>query len=117
MTATAMIVRSPRPDARPQPVSAAIYRRRQLAALAVVLVLVASAVLLVARVARADAGLDGRPSTPLVYVVQPGDTLWSIADTVAPETDRREAVGQLTDSAGGTELVPGQRLELPNGLR
>jgi nucleoid-associated protein YgaU len=82
-----------------------------------VLVLLTSVALLVTRVGHADADLNGRQSAPLVYVVQPGDTLWSIADAVAPGTDRREAVGALTDAAGGTELVPGQRLELPDGLR
>jgi hypothetical protein len=45
--------------------------------------------------------------------VQPGDTLWSIAAQVAPDADRREVVGQLADAAGGSELVPGQRIELP----
>jgi nucleoid-associated protein YgaU len=127
MTATAMIQRPARPQAtRPRPAvrpstaarpTAVVYRRRRLAALAVVLVLLTSVALLLTRVGQADADLNGRRSAPLVYVVQPGDTLWSIADAVAPGTDRREAVGALTDAAGGTELVPGQRLELPNGLR
>jgi nucleoid-associated protein YgaU len=121
MTATAMIQRPARPPAsaarHDRSEAAAVYRRRRLAALAVVLVLLTSVALLVTRVGHADADLDGRESAPLVYVVQPGDTLWSIADVVAPGTDRREAVGALTDAAGGTELVPGQRLELPNGLR
>ena len=108
MTATATIQRPQAPE---------VYRQRRLAVLAVVLVLITSVALLVTRVGHADAGLDGQPSAPLVYVVQPGDTLWTIAEAVAPGTDRREAVGQLTDAAGGTELVPGQRLELPNGLR
>ena len=57
----------------------------------------------------------GRPlrEAPEVYVVQPGDTLWSIADAVAPDVDRRDVVAQLSDAAGGSDLVPGQRIELP----
>jgi hypothetical protein len=94
-------------------VPAAVYRRRRLAAAAIVTLLVAVVVLLAGRVGHADAELDGPAPAPAVYVVQPGDTLWAIAARVAPDADRRDVVAQLADAAGGSELVPGQRIELP----
>jgi hypothetical protein len=48
------------------------------------------------------------------YLVQPGDTLWSIA-TANYAGDPREAIWRLRDrnGLGGTLLRPGQRLVLP----
>jgi hypothetical protein len=103
-------IRQPEPANR---LPAHVYRRRRLLAVAAGVLLVAVVVLLAGRVGRATADLDGPPPAPAVYVVQPGDTLWSIAERVAPDADRREVVGRLSDAAGGSELVPGQRIELP----
>jgi nucleoid-associated protein YgaU len=100
-------------DVRTTRVPAAVYRRRRLVALAAVTFVASVVVILAGRVGHADAELDGPPPAPEVYVVQPGDTLWSIADRVAPDVDRRDVVSQLTDAAGGSDLVPGQRIELP----
>jgi nucleoid-associated protein YgaU len=94
-------------------VSAATYRRRRLAAVALITLVVTVVLLLAARVGAADADLDGPAPAPSVYVVQHGDTLWSIAAEVAPDVDRRDVVAQLADAAGGDALVPGQRIELP----
>jgi len=47
------------------------------------------------------------------YVVQPGDTLWSIARRLQPEGDLRPLVDQLVDLNGGTDLAVGQRLPIP----
>jgi hypothetical protein len=47
-----------------------------------------------------------------VYVVQPGDTLWSIAERVVPGEDPRPIVDRLAEQAGGSALRPGQRLSL-----
>ncbi|MFS0854462.1 LysM peptidoglycan-binding domain-containing protein [Microbacterium sp. 179-I 3D4 NHS] len=47
--------------------------------------------------------------------VLPGDTLWSIAETVAPEADPREVIGEITRLnvlEGGT-LQIGQELSIP----
>jgi nucleoid-associated protein YgaU len=98
------------PTARP---AAAVYRRRRLAALAVLIVLVGTVLLVALHVRGAGAALEGPPPAPAVYVVQPGDTLWSIAKSVAPHADTRVVVGRLSKSAGGASLRPGQRLELP----
>jgi hypothetical protein len=49
-----------------------------------------------------------------VYVVQPGDTLWSIASR-RYSGDPREGIWHLQqrNHLAGTTLVPGQRLILP----
>ena len=48
-------------------------------------------------------------------VVQPGDTLWSIALQAAPDEDPRGVVDEIVDlnGLGGVGVVPGQVLELP----
>ena len=48
-------------------------------------------------------------------VVQPGDTLWSIAGDAAGTADVREVVDRIQELNGlqGTVLMPGQVLRLP----
>jgi nucleoid-associated protein YgaU len=48
-------------------------------------------------------------------VVQPGDTLWSIARGAGGTDDVREVVDRIQQLNGlqGTVLIPGQVLELP----
>jgi hypothetical protein len=48
-----------------------------------------------------------------MYVVKPGDTLWSIATRLDPSGDPRPLVAQLTHQVRGGELLPGSRLDLP----
>ncbi|OMQ16089.1 hypothetical protein A7K94_0204905 [Modestobacter sp. VKM Ac-2676] len=63
--------------------------------------------------------VDAEPALQLAgastVVVQPGDTLWSIAGSVAPEEDRRAVVDAILDRNGLDDVVlqPGQVLELP----
>ncbi len=47
-----------------------------------------------------------------VYVVQPGDTIWSIAHQLDPSGDTRATVDRLVSLNGGATLEPGQRLRL-----
>ncbi|HVA03258.1 MAG TPA: LysM domain-containing protein [Acidimicrobiales bacterium] len=47
------------------------------------------------------------------YVVQPGDTLWSIADRLDPSGDPRAVVARLEAQVGGDNVVPGESLALP----
>jgi len=74
-----------------------------------------SIILLIAALA---VGLAARPSgsagKPVRYVVQPTDTLWSIAAKHYPG-DPREGIWELQERnhLAGTTLVPGQRLTLP----
>jgi LysM domain len=100
----------------------AIYRRRRLVVLAMVLALVVVFTLLataaVARFAGGAPSAAGGPSNGGVaaaptLVVQPGDTLWSIAADVAPDADVRITVDQLIALNGSTPIVPGQELILP----
>jgi hypothetical protein len=51
-------------------------------------------------------------AAPAVHVVRPGDTLWSIATSVAPGRDPRPVVDELARRAGGGALQPGQRIPL-----
>jgi hypothetical protein len=46
-------------------------------------------------------------------VVQPGDSLWSIAAELEPGRDPRPVVDQLTAARGGAPLVPGEVVTLP----
>ena len=51
----------------------------------------------------------------MVYVVQPGDTLWSIAERItSDDRDIRHTVDRLAASTGGAMLQPGQRVVLPS---
>jgi Tfp pilus assembly protein FimV len=77
------------------------------------IVLVVAAFLLVAPdLARGDG--PERPARQVTYVVEPGDTLWSIARRVAPGHDPRPVVDALVeanDLHGG--LQAGQELSVP----
>jgi Tfp pilus assembly protein FimV len=55
------------------------------------------------------------PSARHVVTVAPGDTLWSIATRVAPDTDPRAEVAALQERnrLTGVDLVPGQLLRVP----
>ena len=111
---------------------ARIYRRRRLAVLAAALSVVLVAVLLTSLAGRSGAsdvriapagtpivrepaayGASGQ-SVPdrAVYVVQPGDTIWSIARDLDPSGDARATVDRIVALNGGAALQPGQRLRL-----
>jgi hypothetical protein len=51
------------------------------------------------------------PGAP--YIVQPGDTLWSIAIAHRGGSSQREYVDRLIERIGGTSLQIGQLLSLP----
>jgi LysM repeat protein len=48
-----------------------------------------------------------------VYVVHPGDTLWSIAERLVPQGDPRPAVAALAREVGQDTVRPGEKLLLP----
>jgi LysM repeat protein len=48
-----------------------------------------------------------------LYIVQPGDTLWSIAERLDPGSDPRPVVTQLQEQVGSDTVQPGERLRLP----
>jgi nucleoid-associated protein YgaU len=57
------------------------------------------------------------PTAPAAstYVVQPGDTLWAIAERAAPGQDPRQVVEAVDRANGlnGGDIVPGQALVIP----
>jgi LysM repeat protein len=67
------------------------------------------------RFADADQGRPaaGAPAGGSVVIVQPGDTLWSLAREVQPEGDIRPLVAQLSRAHGGSSLRAGERLVVP----
>jgi len=89
----------------------------------VMLVIVISAMLIWTGVAGgAQAPRPGAPARSVYQgmtqiVVQPGQTLWSIAAAVEPSADPRTAVQQISDVNGltGTQIEAGQLLWVPRG--
>lgn len=53
------------------------------------------------------------PVAATSYVVQPGDTLWTVARGVRPSGDVRPLVDQLARQTDGRPLRVGQRIPLP----
>jgi hypothetical protein len=119
------------PARRSLPDRATRYRRRRLAALVLATVVVvgsAGAVGYIRSLVAPDGGpvpIDAGPTRsdpaePLLaegeaYVVQPGDTYWSIAIAIAPDDDPRPVVDRLREASGGKALEAGDRLVLDVG--
>jgi Tfp pilus assembly protein FimV len=53
-----------------------------------------------------------QPTVGQTYVVKPGDTLWSIAAAIAPDSDPRPVVDTLREQNGGPDLQVGERLTI-----
>ena len=118
--------RPPRPrpaGSRPGP---AAYRRRRLAALAVLCAVVAVTVVglqaLLGRFGGGPLTTTGRPgaAAPVlrpasvdVHVVQPGETLGSIARSLSRGADPRPIVDRLVAQRHGRPLQVGERILLP----
>lgn len=51
-----------------------------------------------------------------IHVVDAGDTLWAIAEEIAPQADVRLVVDALAQRNGGSGLQVGQRLVIPADL-
>lgn len=98
----------------------AVYRRRRAVAavlaaalLAVTLLLASAAVAGIAGGDPSSAAGESSPAAGATVVVQPGDTLWSIAAATQPGIDVRIAVDRLVALNGSAPLVAGQELVLP----
>jgi Tfp pilus assembly protein FimV len=95
--------------------TASTYRRRRVGAVAFVVALVVSVGSL------AEQGLADRGAGPAAgsavgrtaYVVQPGDTLWSIAERLYPSADVAQVVDALVTVNGGARIQAGQTLIMP----
>jgi hypothetical protein len=101
----------PLPD---RPVTAATYRRRRLVAgLLVVLVLVVVVLTASRLVGGGATPVDrSRPIAEVSVLVQPGDTVWSIAESLAGTGDVRPIVDAIVAANGGADLAVGERLLL-----
>ena len=108
--------RAPRPRVA-RPSAEVVYRRRRLVAASLTL-----GVLLGGRVAADLAGSGPLaapdPAQPVlvgerVHIVQPGDTLWTIARSLQPTGDVRRLVDALAAQRSGAALQVGERISLP----
>ncbi|MCB0989395.1 MAG: LysM domain-containing protein [Acidimicrobiales bacterium] len=87
-----------------------VVRRRQLVALVVVAAfvwLLVAAATTTASYLFDDVPAAAASSGPITHVVQPGDTVWSIARQHYPTGDIRPLVSRMVESSGQV-LVPGQ---------
>ena len=105
------------PGGRSLPPSPQVYRRRRAAALALAVTFVVVVALVLPVVLRPLAPGSPAPApvpagAPTV-VVQPGDTLWTIARDLQPEGDVRPLVDRLAALNGGAALRAGQDLVVP----
>ena len=109
-----------RPVRRHQP---SVVVRRQRAAIITLVVLAALGILLGAgslagagqapdRSHSVEAGSDPALIAVTTHVVQPGDTLWTLARRVQPEGDIRPLVARLQAARGAGPLLPGERVRL-----
>ncbi|HEY3669375.1 MAG TPA: hypothetical protein VGN51_00435 [Acidimicrobiia bacterium] len=124
ITITTRATARPRPTTQPRRtvasgsarvVSRTIYWRRR----AVVAVMV---VALLFVMARAGVALGESPSIPERHpahlvsnpspttVVEPGDSLWTVAERLAPNDDPRPVVDALSSARHGTVLTPGETI-------
>ena len=97
-----------------------IYWHRRFVVLAVALIVVLVIRVLVAQLGGGPLAtfgpggpLGAAPAGHVVYVVQPGDTLWKIATQMDGHGDPRPVVDSLVRQLHGAQLQIGQRINLP----
>ena len=92
----------------PRRVSRAVYVRRRLS----VAVLAAGLVLVTAQAGAALGGstheAPGRAPAFAEVTVRPGDSLWTVAERLAPGEDPRPVVDALAQARRGAPLLPGE---------
>lgn len=90
------------------------HRRRSV--VSVVIYLAALAAFMAVAIVRQKAGDVPENARTATYIVQPGQTLWSIVTEVDPEADPRSAVDWVqAHNAIGQTLQVGQTLIVPVG--
>jgi len=89
--------------------------RAVIAALIVLPLLIGGGVLIAS--GSATAGIDGSQSASFEHVtVQSGDSLWTIAERIAPKSDPRDVVAAIEDLNGlmSSTVIAGERLAVPH---
>jgi hypothetical protein len=107
-----VVHRQPRPRATRS--KRAVYMRRRVIAASLGLGIVLAA-------AHAGLALGGSTTTPgrgphpqfVSVVVQPGDSLWSIARRVAPHSDPRKMVDAFAAKLGTSDVQAGELISVP----
>lgn len=101
-----------RPPVRPDP---RVFRRRRAVALltAATIALAVATVGWMALTGPGGGALTSSRPAGATYVVQPGDTLWSIVVAHSKAGDPRPEVARLALQLGGRPLQPGELLRLP----
>lgn len=110
--------------ARPVRTRARLTRRGRVvvAALITACVVLVAALAWLAGTARAEAAGSGSPASAVYHslrsvVVQPGESLWTIATQADPAGDPRAVMQEIIDinALHSTSVQPGERLWLPRG--
>ena len=107
-----VVHRQPRPRATRS--KRAVYMRRRIiaASLGLGIVLTAAHAGLASGGSTTTPGRSPHPQTVNV-IVQPGDSLWSIHDRVAPHSDPRKFVDAVAAKLGTSDLVAGESIPVP----
>ena len=104
------------PSMRPRPVSRRVYARRRLAAVGLLAAILALAVTAVVGAtgspAEADLTVAGAAMEPQYIIAQPGDTLWAIAQRIAPLANTADLVDELV-RLNGDQIAAGQQVRIP----
>jgi len=63
----------------------------------------------------ASAGTQGSTATFSYVTVEPGESLWQVAESVAPTADPRDVIASILNlnNLSSGEVQPGQRLAIP----
>jgi LysM repeat protein len=105
-------------NTQPAAVSPATYARRRLVLVLTLALATFAAISFATGQAQASNQTSVSQTTKFTYVsVHVGDTLWSLADAYAGETDQRDWIANLVslNNLASNNLQPGQRLALPLG--
>ena len=109
-------VNAPNGNSKNAKVSSQNYLQRRLFVgllLIIVGALFWTAISLVVGVGEKQVGADLTSNAPReIYIVAPGDTLWSIASAIDADGDPRDTVDRLAGLNGGSSIYIGQRLIL-----
>ena len=96
--------------------SVATYQRRRLvvlvASMLILGVVIAGVIGVTGTTAQADQAVAGQSVEPRTVVAQPGDTLWAIAQRVAPQANISDLVDELV-RMNGDAIVAGQLVRIP----